>query len=332
MAAREDILGIFPEGMRNRWRRAAEYGDRLQEIRLRAGRPVLLYMEGRELFLAGSGELTEREGQAVRMKGEELEELLSYVCSSSPYAYEGEISRGYLTLPGGHRMGLVGEAVLEKEGRIRNLKYISGMNIRISHEVKGAADRLLPWVYEGDRPLDTLILSPPGCGKTTLLRDLIRRISDGNRFAAGKTVGVVDERSEIAGTFRGMAQNDVGMRTDVLDSCPKAEGMLLLLRSMSPDVIAVDELGGEEEIRCVRQALRCGCTVLATMHAGSLLEAAGRLKGGEGKAGAGGFGEGESLFSRYVLLSGREEAGQCGTGRSAQLWDGAGKLLWRGTC
>ena len=131
----------------------------------------------------------------------------------------------------------------------------------------------------------------------------------------------MDERSEIAGTFRGRAQNDVGMRTDVLDGCSKAEGMLLLLRSMSPDVIAVDELGGEEEIRCVRQALRCGCAVFATMHAGSLPEAVGRLGGKE-----------RDLFSRYVLLSESREAGERKTGRSASVWDEAGKLLWRGAC
>ena len=299
MAVREDILRIFPERMRERWRRAAAFGDRLQEIRLRAGRPVLLYMEGRERFLTDGGEVTEQEGQAARMGRAELEELFSYVCSGSPYAYEEEISRGYLTLPGGHRMGLAGETVLEKDGRIRNLKYISGMNIRISHEIKGAADGILPWVYEDGRPLDTLILSPPGCGKTTILRDLVRRISDGNRVAAGKTV---------------------------------AEGMLLLLRSMSPDVIAVDELGGEEEIRCVRQALRCGCAVLATMHAGSFSEAVSRLTGKDGRDLSGSMKEAGSLFSRYVLLSGKDERKERGKGRSAAIWDGNGKLLWRESC
>lgn len=350
MAVREDILRIFPEAMRNRWKQAAEQGERLQEIRLRAGRPVLLYMEGREYFLTVNGGLTEREGQAVRADRAELEELLSYVCSSSMYAYEEEISRGYLTLPGGHRMGLVGEAVLTDGGKVRNLKYVSGMNIRISHEIKGAADSLLPWVYEDARPLNVLILSPPGCGKTTLLRDLVRQISDGNRFSPGRTVGVVDERSEIAGSFHGMAQNDVGMRTDVLDGCPKAEGMMLLLRSMAPEVIAVDELGGEEELRSVRQALKCGCAVLATMHAGNIREAQERL-----------FGTGASVFSRYVLLSGRGRAGEgrperrecagaggrfesedcCdregrsernGQGRSVSVLDGDGNPLWREVC
>ena len=317
MAVREDILRIFPESMRDRWEKSAEEGERLQEIRLRAGRPVLLYLEGREYFLGQDGSLTKRPGQALYISRDELEELLSYVCSSSMYAYEEEISRGYLTLPGGHRMGLVGEVVLTEKERVRNIRYLSGINIRISHEIKGAADRLLPWLYEEGRLMNTLLLSPPCCGKTTMLRDLIRQVSDGNPFGAGRTVGVVDERSEIAGTFHGMAQNDVGMRTDVLDGCPKAEGMMLLLRSMSPSVIAVDELGGEEEIHSVKQALKCGCSVIATMHAGSVQEARERLGGREDTA----------IFSRYVLLGGRMNEG-----REISVQDGSRRMLWREIC
>lgn len=300
MTDQKGILRIFPEEMRGMWRRTAERAEHLQEIRLRAGKKILLYIDGGEWYLDRSGAPTRAEGQAVFLERRELEHLISYVCGSSMYAYEEELSRGYLTLPGGHRMGLVGEAVLGEGERVRSMKHISGVNLRIAHEVKGAADRVLPRLYENGRFLNTLIVSPPCCGKTTLLRDVVRQVSDGNPCAAGITVGVVDERSEIAGSFRGIPQNDVGMRTDVLDSCPKAAGMLLLIRSMSPRVIAVDELGEQEEIRAVRHILRCGCGILATVHAETAEEAADRL-----------FGEcpGENAFERYVVLARKD--GKC---------------------
>ncbi len=296
------ILSIFPEKMRSRWRAVSGQAEWLQEIRLRAGKEILVYIDGTEYYLDGSGRPTLLRGQAERIGAGELEELISYVCASSLYAYEDEISRGYLTLPGGHRMGLVGEAVLEGGEQIRTLRHISGVNIRIAHEIIGAADGLLPELFRNGQLLNTLLLSPPGCGKTTLLRDLVRQLSDGSAYAGGMTVGLVDERSEIAGCFAGIPQNDVGMRTDVLDGCPKAEGMLLLIRSMAPQVIAVDELGDAQELWAVRQALKCGCRILATMHAGSCDEAAERLAGG-GRAGPG------RIFSRYVMLARRE--GRC---------------------
>ncbi len=155
---------------------------------------------------------------------------------------------------------------MEADGSIRTLKNISCLNIRISHQKKGAADAVLPGMYRMGRLKSTLIISPPGCGKTTLLRDLIRQVSDGNSYGRGMTVGVVDERSELAGSFLGRPQNDVGMRTDVLDGCPKETGMLLLLRSMSPEVIAIDELGSDGELCALMQAAAMGCRILATAH------------------------------------------------------------------
>lgn len=293
MAWEGTLLRIFPEGMRQKWEQAAGLPD-LQEIRLRSGRPILLYRKGTEWYMDRKGNLTGNKGQAAEADREEIERLISYVCDSSMYAYEEEIRQGYLTLPGGHRMGLVGEAVLEETGRVRKIKHISGINIRIAHEKKGVADPLMPWLYRDGSFLNTLLVSPPCGGKTTMLRDIVRQISDGNSCAPGMTVGIVDERSEIAGTYRGIHGNDVGMRTDVLDGCPKAPGMMMLVRSMSPRVVAVDELGGEEEIGAVRHVLQCGCGILATMHAGSVREAAGRLACLPKQPGAG--------FERYVML------------------------------
>jgi len=163
-------------------------------------------------------------------------------------------------LPGGHRVGVAGQVVLEN-GVVRSWKYISAINIRVAHSVIGCADGVLPHIMGDAGLMHTMIISPPGCGKTTLLRDIIRQISN-----KSTTVGLVDERSEVAGCFQGIPQNDVGIRTDVLDGCPKAIAMVMLLRAMSPDVIAVDELGGEQDAHAVDAVLNAGVKLLCTAH------------------------------------------------------------------
>lgn len=294
MEKADSILYIFPQYLREFWGQAAAYHEILEEIRLRVGKPVLVRLHDGEYFLDGQGHFTKELAAARKMESTELADILNQICHDSVYAYEDEIKQGFLTVLGGHRVGIAGQAVVEEDGRIRTVKHIAAMNIRIAHEVKGAADKVLPSLYEAGRLCNTLIISPPGCGKTTLLRDIIRQVSDGNDFGSGRTVGVVDERSEIAGCYMGVPQNDVGLRTDVLDSCPKVYGMMMLIRSMSPEVVAIDELGSAEDVEAMRRVSACGCGLLATVHGFGAEE----LKQKEYMAGM----LQEGLFSRYIVM------------------------------
>lgn len=268
----EEVLRMFPQDMRKRWEQVARQADDLQEIRLRVNVPASVRINNREWFVDAEGELVnEWPGESV-CKPEELDAVLKHLCQYSVYAFADEIRQGFLTIQGGHRIGLSGQVILD-ENKIRNLKYIRYLNIRIAHEIKGAADRILPYLYdEQGQAFNTLLISPPGCGKTTMLRDIIRHLSNGTVYGEGMNVSVVDERSEIAGSYLGIAQNDVGIRTDVLDGCPKQEGMMLLIRAMSPQILAVDELGNEGDIRALQVASGCGCKILATIHGTSLEE------------------------------------------------------------
>lgn len=260
------ILQIFPREIRPLFEKVLIGKMHFNEIRLRAEKPILLLEGDREWFLNGQGEPMLVSVHAKCLKAEELEKILQHLCQYSLYAFEEEIRQGYITIAGGHRVGMVGQVVVEHKGTVRTMKYIRGINIRIAHEIKGAATEIMPLLYAQGRPRSVLIVSPPGCGKTTLLRDVVRNFSDGTVCGKGVTVGVVDERSEIAGCYMGQPQKDVGIRTDVLDACPKAVGMMMLLRSMSPKVIAIDELGDEEELQMVHQIAACGSKVVATMH------------------------------------------------------------------
>ena len=231
----------------------------LQEIRLRIGKPLIIVSDNIEFVLH---KIIEKE---------ELMEILEYVSNYSLYAFENELKQGFITIEGGHRVGMTGQVQIE-EGEVKNIKHISSMNIRISHEVLNCADVIFPYITENKQICNTLIISPPRCGKTTMLRDLIRQVSDGNRWVRGCTVGVVDERSELGGCYLGVPQNKLGMRTDILDCCPKSKGMLMLVRSMAPQVIAVDEIGSAEDIHALEYAMHCGCKMLATVHGTSMEE------------------------------------------------------------
>ena len=292
------VLQLFPEPYRQKVRMALEsaggrgvpdrqplsiggashsrqrYTCGLQEIRFRIGRPVLFYIDGEEWFATEDGSLQKTLQPTLQWiaSRKEILQIIQHICRYSMYAYEEELGKGFISTAFGCRVGVAGEVLMGTDGSVKNIRCISSLNIRVAHEAKGIAGVVLPYLYEEKKLCSTLLISPPGCGKTTLLRDIIRMVSDGNRMAGGMTVGVVDERSELAGCCDGIAVNDLGMRTDILDGCLKAAGMLMLLRSMAPDVVAVDELGDREDTTALEQVLKCGCSVLATVHGGSYEE------------------------------------------------------------
>ncbi len=271
-------------------------GETLQEIRLRAGKPLAVSIGGRNRFVSPKGELLQTAQGALRVDWDMIVKSLEFMSRSSMYAFEHEMQNGYITVEGGHRIGMVGRAI-QQNGQITGLNPIAGINVRIAHEIRGCAEKLLPHLNDGGVLQHTLIVSPPGGGKTTMLRDLIRLASDRLQLA----VAVVDERSEIGGCYRGIPQCDLGMQTDVLDGCPKAEGMLMLLRTMNPQVIAVDELGGRAELEAVVTILHAGVKLLCTVHSSDVEELQ-RRPGFDKILSVG-------VFERIVVLSGRKGPG-----------------------
>ena len=301
----KNVQNLFAENIRKLLIEEKPDYDSIYEIRLRTGKPLFLVYSGGERCLKIKG----REPYLVT--GQDLKETLEYVSGYSLYACEDEIRQGYISVQGGHRIGVAGKVILDGN-HIRGMKYISCINVRLSHQVPGCADSVMPYIQDGEHLSHTLIISPPRGGKTTLLRDVIRQLSNGREDIPGVTVGVVDERSELAGSWQGIPQNDLGLRTDILDACPKAEGMQMLVRAMSPDVVAVDELGREEDFRAVESVIHCGCCLIATAHGNSLEDVLRqpffqKLKEME-------------IFEKYIVLGGRNQVGAI-----KGIYDGKGK-------
>lgn len=271
----ETIWAVLPRSLRTLIQQLpVEKLSNLEEIRLRQNRPLVLGFPRQDYFISAQGKLTADPLEGYVVTADDIQRASQLISNSSLYAIEEELKHGYITLPGGHRVGVTGKVMVEG-GKVRTIKYLSGFNMRISRPVVGAADEIIKnLVTPGGDFYHTMIISPPRCGKTTMLRDIVRQLSDGipGLGFAGVTVGVVDERSEIAGCYHGIPQHDVGVRTDVLDSCPKAIGMMMLIRAMSPKIIATDEIGRMEDIEALEEVLNAGVKVLTTVHGSGLEE------------------------------------------------------------
>lgn len=270
----DDILKYVDIEMRNILSKiSSKHKKVIEEIRLRVNQPLMLSFNGLDYFIDNFSQLyTNPKTDLYIVERKFIDKTFQLCCNHSIYAYEEDIKRGFITLKGGHRIGIVGSAIHGNNG-IETIKDITSLNLRISKEIIGTSDKILPYVIKNEDTIyHTLIVSPPQCGKTTLLRDLIRNISNGTKLKdfKGLKVGVLDERLEISGMYNGIPQMNLGIRTDVLTSCPKYEGIMLLIRSMSPQVIATDELGGKNDIVAIHEALKAGIKLIATVHGENL--------------------------------------------------------------
>jgi len=289
-----------------------ELQQELRELRLRAEGPLVAVFARTSCYLDTDGRPCPDLRCAFRLSSDEARAFLLAVTASSVYAHARELREGFLTLPGGHRVGFTGQGIME-DGRLRTLRHVGGFNVRFAREVKGAAAAVAPrLLLPSGRLAHALLVAPPGCGKTTLLRDLARIRSGGDGGAGpGWRVALIDERSEIAACRDGVPMLDVGPNTDVLDGVPKAIGIPMALRSLGPQVLMTDEIGSEADLAALAAAQRSGVAVIATAHGCALDETVAALSAARGPG-----------WERAVLISDR-----CGPGtveRIAAL-TGAGK-------
>ncbi len=250
----KEIFNILPESIKNFITEASLKGE-LQEIRIRADKPLVLENGKEEMIFK------------YIPSREDLKSIVQRISNYSIYAFEEEIKKGYITIRGGHRIGICGRCVIEKD-EVKTIKNIASLNIRICREVIGCSDSLMNFITKNNNVINTIVISPPKCGKTTLIRDIVRNISDGmkQKTFVGKKVCVIDERSEIGACYNGIPQLKLGLRTDVLDSCPKSQGIMMAIRSMSPDVVVCDEIGTYKDMDSILFALNSGVNLITTIH------------------------------------------------------------------
>ena len=254
----ERILKYFPIKLENILKQ--EIGEKyniLEEIRIRVGKPIVLKFNNYEKIVR------------YQVNRDEILNILQSVCENSIYSYQKQIAEGFVTINGGHRVGISGSCVIENE-KVININNINSLNFRISRQILGCSNNILKHILnlEENSVYNTLIVSPPGAGKTTLLRDIVRQVSSGIRSLKfkGIDVGIVDERSEIASLYKGVPQNDIGIKSDVIENVSKSIGIRMLVRSMAPKVIVADEIGGFEDIDVINYAMCSGCKGIFSAH------------------------------------------------------------------
>ncbi len=251
----ESVLALLPKNIQGQLlRMPPEILLKSEELRIRIDRPIEVIISGEPHFIP------------YEVSRQDAEQLLSHLSQFSLYTLEEELKRGYITIAGGHRVGLAGKVILE-QGMVKAIRDISSFNIRIARQKIGVAESLIPYLYN-DVWQHTLIIGAPQTGKTTILRDIARIMSIGIKslHIPARKVGIIDERSEIAGCVHGVPQLEFGVRVDILDGCPKAEGMMMMIRSMSPDILVVDEIGRPEDSMAVLEAVNAGIKLISTTH------------------------------------------------------------------
>ncbi len=240
-----------------------------QEIRLRVNRPIHICIGAENLFITPKGKVTKQlQPDCVAITADELREVFRAVCGYSVHSHQAEIAQGFVAFAGGHRVGLCGTAVIN-DGAIEGMRDVSSLNIRIAKQVFGCAAEVLKYTDYGCKGI--LLAGPPSSGKTTILRDLARQLSSGVACPV-KKVSLIDERAEFAAMWQGIPQNDVGITTDILSGYNKRDGILMAVRTLSPDIIICDEIGREADIDALKTGATCGVKLIASVHASSMEE------------------------------------------------------------
>ena len=254
-----DILRYFPDNIRVVLENEINNNLVIEEIRIRNSKPIILKLNNSEKIIN------------YIVQTEDVLKILQSICENSIYSYQNKICEGFITIKGGHRIGITGSAVIENN-KVKNINYISNLNFRIARQIIGCSNNIIKEIInqEENTIYNTLIVSPPGAGKTTLLRDIIRNLSNGTEEITGKNIGVVDERGEIAAMYKGIPQNDLGIRTDIIENIKKSVGMKMLIRSMAPEIIVADEIGSKEDVQEINYAVCSGIKGIFTAHGNSL--------------------------------------------------------------